>query len=121
MRAFIVIGTAVAIFWVATFYILGNRMAHTGESAICRNEQILLAVSKNQGTIGEIRRDWSDLVVTTEWRRWMGLSGQRQIDIGMAAACVLEHEGKGGMVLIKAGDDEVGRVTAGKWISKFGE
>jgi hypothetical protein len=121
LRAFIVIGAVVAVFWVATFYILSNRMAHTGESAICRNEQILLAVSKNQHTISEIRQDRNDLVITTDWRRWMGLNLQRRRDIGMAAACVVAHEGKGGIVLIKSGDTEVGRVVAGKWSSKFGE
>jgi hypothetical protein len=121
LRAFIVIGAVVATFWVVTFYILSNRMAHTAEDATCRKEQILLAVSKSQGTIGEIRQDRNDLVITTEWRRWMGLNRQRQIDIGMAAACVVTHEGKGGIVLIKSGDTEVGRVVAGKWSSKFGE
>jgi hypothetical protein len=121
LRAFIVIGLAVVIFWAAAFYILGNRMAHTGENAACRNEQILLAVSKNQGIIGEVELDRNNLVVKTDWRHWMALNLQRQIDIGMAAACVVAHEGKGGMVLIKSGDSEVGRVVAGKWSSRFGE
>lgn len=121
MRAFIVIGAVVAIFWVVTFYILGSRMADAGGDATCRNEQILLAVSRNQHTISEIRQDGNDLVITTDWRQWMGLNRQRQIDIGMAAACVVAHEGKGGKVLIKSGDSEVGRVVAGKWSSKFGE
>lgn len=121
MRAFIVIGSAVAIFWLVTIYMLGNRIAHTAEDAICRTEQILLAVSQSQGMIGEIQQDGNDLVVTTDWRRWMGLNRQRQIAIGMAAACVVAHEGKGGKVLIKSGDSEVGRVVAGKWSSKFGE
>lgn len=121
MRGFIIVGAAVAIFWAATFYILSNRMAHTGESAACRDEQILLAVSKNQHTIGEIRQDRNDLVIATDWRRWMGLNRQQQIDIGMAAWCAVEHEGKGGIVLIKSGDSEFGRVVAGKWSSRFGE
>jgi hypothetical protein len=120
LRAFILIGLTVVIFWAATFYILGNRTAQTGENAACRNEQILLAVSKNQGTI-EIKLDRDDLVVSTAWRHWMALNVQRRKDIGMAAWCVVAHEGKGGMVRITSGDTEVGRVEKGKWTSKFGE
>ena len=121
MRAFIVIGAGVALFWVATFYILSNRMAHTAESAPCRNEQILLAVSKDQHMIQEILQVGKDLVITTDWRHWMAVNRPQQIDIGMAAWCVVAHEGKGGKVVITSGDSEVGRVVAGKWSSKFGE
>jgi hypothetical protein len=106
---------------VATSFVIGSRMAQTGENTACRKEQILLAVSKRQGMIGEIPQDGNDLVITTEWRRWMGLNRQRQIDIGMAAACVVAHEGAGGKVRITSGDTEVGRVVAGKWSSRLGE
>jgi hypothetical protein len=120
LRAFIVIGAAVAIFWAAAFYFIGSRMAHTGETAACRNEQILLAVSKNQNTIGEVKLDGNDLVITTDWRHWMALDLQRRKDIAMAAWCVVAHEGKGGIVRVMSGDTEFGRVEKGKWMSKFG-
>lgn len=114
------IGAAVAIFWAVAFYIIANRMAHTGEGAACRNEQILLAVSKNQGIIHEITQEGSDLVIAVG-RHWTKMHRQPRIDIGMAAWCVIAHEGKGGMVRITSGDTEVGRVEKGKWTSRFGE
>jgi hypothetical protein len=121
LRAFIVIGAAVAIFWAAAFYFIGSRMAHTGETGACRNEQILLAVSKNQNTISTIQQEGNDLVIITDWRHWMALNLQRRKDIGMAAWCVVAHEGKGGIVRVTSGDAEVGRVEKGRWTSKFGE
>ena len=115
------IGAAVAIFWAVAFYVIANRMAHTGENAACRNEQILLAVSKSQGTIFAVESEGDDLVVEANWRHWMALNLQRRKDIGMAAWCVVAHEGKGGMVRITSGDTEVGRMEKGKWTSRFGE
>lgn len=106
---------------MVAFYILGDRMTHTGEGAACRDEQILLAVSKNQNAISDIQQEGSDLVVSTNWRYWIALNLKRRMDIGMAAWCAVAHEGKGGMVRIKAGETEVGRVEKGKWASKFGE
>lgn len=123
LRAFIGIGAAVALFWVAAIYVMANRYAPSPDTADtpCRNEQILLAVSKNQHVISGIEQQGNDLVIAVNWNYWMALNLERKTDIGKAAWCIVAHEGKGGVVRILSVQTEVGRVENGKWASRFGE
>ena len=117
MRAFLIIGAAVAIFWTGVFFWFAYRNSNlgTGPDVACRNEQILLAVSRNQNLIIGIQEEGANLAVIVDSRRWSALALRQKKEVGMAAWCIQANRGPIGVVLVKSGLDEVARVDKGVW------
>lgn len=123
MRAFLSIGAAVALFWGGVFFLFYQRNANLGTSpdVACRTEQILLAVSRNQGVIGEIKERGRDLVVDVNSRYWLTINNKQKNDIGMAAWCVQSHRDRSGVVIFESGADGVDMIENGAWVELHGD
>lgn len=120
MRAFIAIGVAVATFWAAAFFMLARGYAETAEGTPCRDEKLLLSVNTDLGNVRTVQSEGRDLTVYVFHQSWMGLDAKRKRAIAMAAWCVKAQEKTDGVVLVKSGNDVIGRIDDGIWTSDFG-